>query len=259
MTRPGDYTIPPDWGGERERLELLAAWLDPATIRQLEGLGVGPGWRCLEVGPGAGTVARWLGARVADGGGVVALDIDTRFLDGLAGAPGVKVRRGDVRIDDLGSGAFDLIHTRLMLEHLPDRLTVMKRMVDWLKPGGWVLFEEPDCAAAVASPNRLWARHMEAYRADPGYDVTCGRALASEVAALGLEDLGLEMATPAVAGGTALARWHAMTISAIRPAMVGTGAVTADELDELCAALEHPGLLEPGFTIVSVRARKPRT
>ena len=85
--RPGDYTIPRDWGGERERLELMGAWLDPSTFRQLEVLGCGPGWRCLEVGPGAGTTARWMGGRVAPGGHVVALDVDTRFLDVLAGAP----------------------------------------------------------------------------------------------------------------------------------------------------------------------------
>ena len=104
---------------------------------------------------------------------MIAFDIDTRFLDVLAGAPGVEVRQGDVRTDDFASGTFDLIHTRLVLTHLPDRVAVMKRMVDWLAPGGWVLFEEADVAAALASPNPLWARHMEAYRADPGYDATC--------------------------------------------------------------------------------------
>jgi SAM-dependent methyltransferase len=255
----GDYTIPPDWGAERERLELLAAWLDPATFRQLEALGCGPGWRCLEVGPGAGTTARWMGERVVPGGHATALDVDTRFLDVLTGAPGVDVLRGDVRTRDFAAGTFDLIHARFVLEHLPDRVAVMKRMVDWLAPGGWVLFEEPDCAAALASPNPLWARHMEAYRADPGYDVTCGRVLPAEVAALGLEDVAMEIATPAVTGGTDLARWYAMTIAALRPALVATGSVSGEELDELHDALGRPGLLEPGFTVVSVRACKPPT
>ncbi|HEY3241591.1 MAG TPA: hypothetical protein VGL92_18665 [Acidimicrobiia bacterium] len=118
-------------------------------------------------------------------------------------------------------------------------------------------FEEPDCGPALASPNRLWARHIEAYRSDPGYDVTCGRALTAEVHGLGLEDVGLEITTPAVAGGTDLARWHAMTISALRPALVATGTVTGVELDDLVATLERPGFLEPGFSIFSVRARKP--
>jgi hypothetical protein len=60
-----------------------------------------------------------------------------------------------------------------------------------------------------------------------------------------------------VAGGSDLARWHAMTITALRAALVATGTVTGVELDDLVATLERPGFLEPGFTIFSVRGRKP--
>lgn len=253
----GEYSIPRDWGGERERLRLLEAWLDPLTARHLDALGIGPGWRCLEVGAGSGSVARIMAERVGESGRVVAADIDTRFLDGLAGAGNIEVRRCDVRVDDFPASAFDLIHTRWVLEHLPDRLSVMKRMVDWLPPGGWVCFEEPDCAAGLASPNPLWARHIEAYLADPAYDVTCGRALPEEVRSLGLVDLGMAIQTGVVAGGNDLARWHAITAQAMRSALVRTGRVTGEELDALCRALERPGLLEPGFTTVSVWGRKP--
>lgn len=252
-----EYSIPRDWGAERERLRLLEGWLDPGTRRHLEALGVGPGWRCLEVGAGSGSVARWLGERVAPDGHVIAADIDTRFLDDLSGDT-VEVRQCDVRVEDFGAAGFDLIHTRWVLEHLSDRLGVMKRMVDWLRPGGWVCFQEPDCYAAVASPNRPWARNMEAHRADPGYDVCCGRALPKEVRSLGLVDVGLDIEVGIVAGGGDLARWHAMNIQAVRPALVATGAVTDEELDEVFAALGRPGFLEPGLTNVTVTARRPR-
>jgi SAM-dependent methyltransferase len=253
----GDYVIPPDWGGERERLELLGQWLDPSSIRRVEALGLAEGWNCLEIGAGGGSLARALGARVGPAGRVVAVDIDTRFLDGLTGASGVEVRQADVRVDGFPAGAFDLIHTRLVLVHLSDRLSVMKRIVDWLAPGGWVLLEEIDIAAGLASPHRLWARHLEGYRLDPGYDACCGRVLPAEVAALGLEAVGMDLETPAVAGGTDLARWHILTNVALGPRMVATGAITAAELDELARELEQPGFLEPGLTVVAVWGRKP--
>src|SRR5438034_3794011 len=47
---------------ERQRLRALSDIYDPDTIRHLEDLGVGTGWRCLEVGAGEGSIARWLSA-----------------------------------------------------------------------------------------------------------------------------------------------------------------------------------------------------
>ena len=62
------------------RLTALAAMFDPGTIRHLESRGVGPGWHCLEVGGGAGSVAAWLATRVGPTGHVLVTDIDPRFL-----------------------------------------------------------------------------------------------------------------------------------------------------------------------------------
>jgi len=253
----GDYTIPPDWGGEAERLRLLGEWRDPITLRRMDALGLGPGWRCLEVGVGGGSTALAMAERVGPTGLVTAADINPGFLAALDGVPGIEPRHCDVRHDGFPPASFDLIHTRLVLEHLPDRVEVMQRMVEWLAPGGWVLFEEPDTAAAEASPNRLWARHFEAYVADPGYDVQTGRTLAAEVRSLGLDDVGLEVDTAVVKGGTALARWYAMTIDAVRNGLRSQGVIDDDELDEIIESLADPALLEPGFTFHAVWGRKP--
>ena len=253
----GDYVIPSDWGEEQERLRLLGEWRDPITLARMEGLGLGEGWRCLEVGVGGGSTAREMAARAGATGRVTAADINERFLARLEGEPNIETRRCDVRTDDFPAESFDLIHTRLVLEHLPDRVEVMKRMVDWLKPGGWVFFEEPDTASAVVSPNSLWARHIQGYVAAVGYDVHTGRMLPSEVAALGLVDLGMQIDTATVQGGTDLARWYALTIDAVREGLVSEGAVTTEELDEVIAELGEPTLLEPGFTFVGVWGRKP--
>lgn len=70
-----DYPFDQAWQHESERLTALEQGLDPGTIRHLEALGVGPGWRCWEVGAGAGSIAAWLCQRVGDEGHVIATDL----------------------------------------------------------------------------------------------------------------------------------------------------------------------------------------
>jgi cyclopropane fatty-acyl-phospholipid synthase-like methyltransferase len=53
---------------ESQRLHFLEAGLDPVTVACFETIGVAPGWRCLEVGAGAGSMARWLAQRVGPSG-----------------------------------------------------------------------------------------------------------------------------------------------------------------------------------------------
>ena len=48
-----------------------------------------------------------------------------------------------------------------------------------------------------------------------------------------------------------------MTNEALRPGMLTTGAITADELAQLGRELEQPGFFEPGLTVVALWGRKP--
>ena len=102
-----DYVLPHAIPQEDERLSLMSRMLDPQMFFRLEQLGVGEGWRCLEVGAGNGSVSRWLAERVGPAGRVVTSDIDTRFLDRLS-LPNLEVRRIDVTRDPLGDG-YDLV------------------------------------------------------------------------------------------------------------------------------------------------------
>ena len=47
---------------ERTRLALLEEIFDPYTVRQFDAIGVGAGWRCLDMGAGAGSATRLLAA-----------------------------------------------------------------------------------------------------------------------------------------------------------------------------------------------------
>ena len=62
---------------EDERLTLLEQIFDPLSRRRRDM--VQPGWRCLEVGAGRGSMAVWLAEQVGPSGHVVATDIDVGY------------------------------------------------------------------------------------------------------------------------------------------------------------------------------------
>src|SRR5215831_12542904 len=130
------------------RMDALRDLFDGGTIRHLEDRGIAAGWSCLEVGGGGGSVAAWLSERVGPAGRVVVTDINTRFLEGLV-RPNLEVRQHNIVTDPLPEAAFDLIHARLVLMHLPERDAVLARLLAALKPGGWLVDEEFDALAVL--------------------------------------------------------------------------------------------------------------
>ncbi len=67
----GEYVLDTSWHAERERLDSMTALYDPGTLAICDRLGLAPGWRCLDVGAGTGTLAQALAERVAPSGTVV--------------------------------------------------------------------------------------------------------------------------------------------------------------------------------------------
>ena len=66
----GDYAFPHTAADEARRLELLQQRLDPLTMRRVERLPLVANARCLEVGGGRGSIARWLCELVGPNGQV---------------------------------------------------------------------------------------------------------------------------------------------------------------------------------------------
>jgi SAM-dependent methyltransferase len=236
----GQYVFDHEWGAELDRLRLVQELFDPGTIRHLEAVGVGPGWRCLEVGAGAGSIAAWLARRVGPSGAVVATDLQTDFLDLLA-APGVDVRRHDIAADDLEEGAFDLIHARMVLQHVPERDHALKRMAAALAPGGVIVEEDLDCGSLAAVPGpragffeRCLPPLFELMQAG-GYDPFYGRRLPAVLRLVGLTHIGADgWIAVGTSGSTAAAMWR-LTAERFREPLIAGGHLTAGELDELLA------------------------
>jgi ubiquinone/menaquinone biosynthesis C-methylase UbiE len=57
---------------ELDRLRMIEQVFDPASRRRLLGTVLQPGWRCLEVGLGAGSIMTWMSEVVGPTGQVVA-------------------------------------------------------------------------------------------------------------------------------------------------------------------------------------------
>ncbi len=125
------------------RFDGLERILDSISIGHLERVGVLAGARCLEIGTGGGSIARWLADRVGSDGHVVAVDLDTRWFR-HDGSSQLEVREIDLVSGPIPDGPWDLIHERLVLQHIPARLEVLDELVARLAPGGWLVVEDFD-------------------------------------------------------------------------------------------------------------------
>jgi SAM-dependent methyltransferase len=177
------------------QLRALRAAYDPYTTERLAQTGVGPGWRCLEIGAGDGGIAEWLADRVLPDGEVLATDLDTSRL---APAPGLRVLRHDIGRDPLPAGEFDLVHARMVLQHVPGRREVLARLRTALRPGGWLQIDEfvTSYAPALLTPDAAAARLYDAYLAAKerlfgaaGARVTWGRECAADLRDAGFGQL----------------------------------------------------------------------
>lgn len=245
-----------------ERFAAMAELFDPWTYRHLEAAGVRPGARVWEVGAGWHTVPAWLAARVGPTGHVIATDIDTSWLSTDAG---YDVIRHDVTVDPPPGGAFDVIHARLLLVHLPDRERVLATLVRALAAGGVLLVEDADpalqplaCLVEDSPEAELANRVRRGFRtllAESGADLAFGRTLLTGLRDAGLADVQAEVFAPY--GGPALRTLEIATLGHVRGRLVAAGLATDDELDHLVAHLRSGGLDLTPAPLVSAWGRKP--
>ncbi|MER7565433.1 methyltransferase domain-containing protein [Streptomyces sp. NPDC097941] len=224
---------------EEIRLRLLAEVFDPLCTRTMDALGVAGDARCLEVGAGSGSVAQWLCGKATDGE-VVATDLDLTLLDRV---PEPRLRRlvHDVTTDPFPDGSFDVIHARLVLSHLPQREEVMRRMLRWLRPGGFVLIESFCWFPVESSPNDTYRKVMQRWSnlicGTLGTDSWWARSQPGSFLGYGYRDVGANTVTQNLRGGTPLADFWRLTVDMSREQLIAGGYVTPYELDEFYGLL----------------------
>jgi len=232
---------------EDERLDLLEQIYDPVSQRRRSF--VQPGWRCLEVGAGRGSMAVWLAEQVGPTGHVVATDIDTRYLARLD-VPNLEVLQHSILddpLDVLGPESFDLVCSRLMLFHLKGvQEQAIRHMAECLRPGGW-LFDE-DAAWGTAAPvdpvHPRYDDYQQVWRDGDwwtvrGYDKAFGQKLPALFERIGLEGIRTEASTEVVRGGSPWARWWIPTVEVINE-LGGGDEASRREVEVMTAALADP-------------------
>ncbi len=262
------YVFDQAWRQELERLRSLEQLFDPASRRHLSDLGVDQGWRCLEVGCGAGGVALWLADRVGPSGHVLGIDLDPRFLEGH-GRANLEVLRHDVVHDALEAASLDLIHARAVLCHLPERDSVLARLVAATRPGGWVMIEDVDfggAAAAMAARYFLPAeesalsermyRAVEAVFAANKADACYGARLPAALIDAGLQDVQGQVHAPVLSGGSS-GNWVTLSFTQLAPRMVKSGLLREGEVERfLQAVAQSAARYLPPF-MVTAWGRRP--
>jgi 2-polyprenyl-3-methyl-5-hydroxy-6-metoxy-1,4-benzoquinol methylase len=253
----GDYAFSQSWTDEPRRLQLLEQHLDPLTVRRLGRCEIARGASCLEIGGGRGSIARWLAERVGPEGRVTVTDLQLGLLEQLR-AGNIDVLRHDVRRDTFTPGSFDLVHARAVLMHLPDEIAVLHKLVSWLRPAGWLVLEEPDFGMWSQDADELWAKHPQAWhRAFPSGALARGRSLLKQIHQLGLIDIGADAQTDIVSAGTPLAEFYRLSMAAIGPPAVATGALTRREAADLVERPRRADFLACGFVHIGVWGRLP--
>jgi SAM-dependent methyltransferase len=246
VTGPGGYLLDNAHVRAGARFAALAELFDAGTLRHVDALGLAPGRRCWEVGAGARGVPDALAARVGPAGLVVATDIDTSWLEVGDRPPPLRVLCHDVGADAPPEpGAFDLVHARLVLTHVPDRDRALASMAAALRPGGYLLVEEADpglqpllCPDEYGPEQELANRLRHGFRAlmaGRDADLTYGRTLPRRLRALGLQDVGADASFPITAPAcTAL---EVATVEQIRDRLVDGGIADAADVDRHLANL----------------------
>ena len=235
-------------------------------------VGVQPGWDAIDCGCGPLGGLAVLAELVGPDGRVVGVDFSApavqqaRAVASTLGLANVEVVAGDIHALDPAAlgGPFDLAYTRLFLMHQPDAAETLRRIAGLLRPGGWLVAQEPLRTPPPASHRELaalaayWALlHQLLERA--GVPAGAVEDLPRSARAAGFEVVGLGgffvPLDPALVGFEI----HASTIAAARERVVGSGLASAEQVDELVDSLrgakngDHSWVSSPFFLDLALR------
>jgi SAM-dependent methyltransferase len=258
-----------DTGAEAEQspaspFAVMEQVYDPETYRLLYARGIDDGWRCLEVGGGGGSIAKWLCRRVGSNGRVVVTDTDISHMAGLEEA-NLEIERHDVAVDPIPERVFNLVHARLVLGEVMQRDAALQSMLNSLRSGGWLVIEDldrtslapdtddPAAEALFVKVENAVAGLLTAQGADP----VLGRRLFRRLTSLGLSDVFARGGSAGEAGGSPSAGLLRQELERLRDQLLASGSVTGEEIDACAALLADPGFAFMSPILVTAWGRRP--
>ncbi|MBD2536860.1 methyltransferase domain-containing protein [Nostoc flagelliforme FACHB-838] len=246
---------------EHIRLSAIQDEFDPDSRRRLSQIGITAGWSALEVGAGMGSIMSWMADQVSVQGKVVAVDIDTRFIENT-NLPNVEVRCLDIAEKKLDTSYFDVCHARYVLLHIRDWKKAIENIWQSLKPGGWLVIEEPDfeTSKAVAHPdkesvNRVNKAILAMYES-MGIDPCFGSHLPQIFQQLGSEKIMVETYVPFANGGSRISQIMKMSAQHLAERYIATGVCLQADIERYIAVADDPSVWAYYYTTVATIGRK---
>ena len=251
-----------------DRLLVLARQRWPDTASLFAEIGVTRGMRCLDLGCGGGAVTFELAGLVAPGGHVTGIDMDGEKL-ALArdeahtrGLENVEFRHANVNEWD-EPGTYDLVYSRLLLQHLSDPLDLLARMWQAVRAGGTLAVEDADFDGLFCDPPdggyAFWAQMYPAVLSRNGGDPQLGRKLYRMFLEVGATRPELRVTQEVDVEGDTKAL-PLMTVEATADAIREAGLASEDEIraavESLTRFTDDPTTLVGGPRIFQVWARR---
>jgi ubiquinone/menaquinone biosynthesis C-methylase UbiE len=275
MSNPANYVLGQSTH-EQERLMMQARILRPYTEGYFRSAGVEQGMHVLDLGSGMGDVALLAGDIVGPAGLVLGLDRDPLSLER---ARQRTVEQGcsswvsfqATNLDEFSTTQqFDAIVGRFILLYQPDAAATLRRLMQFLKPGGIVAFHEVDftCPNPSSPQCELFDQVLwlipEVFRR-VGLPPDFGRHIGKTFYDAGLPFPSIRAEIPVGgARGSAHFAWVASTVQSVAPRFADLGLSMPEGLvadHTLAGKLEEAALASRSQLIGSIQygawARKP--
>jgi SAM-dependent methyltransferase len=244
---------------EGDRLRLLETIADPRSIRLLTDLHVQAGWRCAELGAGAGSMARWLSDQVGESGAVLAVDRDVTLLRHLEDRDNIEIVESSIESLGLAPSSMDLIHTRNVLMHIDEADTILADLVGALRPGGVLLVEEADYFPLAGVTSSAVFEVASALVAK----WTWARTMPNTISQLPVTDINVTVDTSMLRGGSPEAAFWTHTLRSVEHRLTdhelaranGLPSVTQQTFDEAIKLLANDAFWTPLAAVVCVSCR----